>query len=149
MSRVYEGACHCGALALRLETQLAADELPARFCGCSFCRKHGSRWGADPAGRVAITARVAPSVYRFGHRTADFVFCPRCGVLVAAACRIDGGAFAVVNLNAFASIDPKEAPTLDHEGETPTARLARRAARWTPLTAVGWKVASDASEAVA
>jgi hypothetical protein len=133
---IYEGACHCGALGVRLETQVSADQLPARLCGCSFCRKHAPRWGADPAGRVTIDGR--PTSYRFGHRTADFVLCPRCGVLVAAACVIGERALAVINLNIFDDLAGGEAPVMDYEGETGETRLARRAARWTPLTAVGW-----------
>lgn len=147
---VLDGGCHCGALAARFETARAAErvmeDLGARFCGCSFCRKHGPRWGSDLAGRLTITARAdaPPTRYRFGHGTADFVFCPRCGVLLAAACAINRRTLAVANLNVFDAAASSEAPAplMDHEAETPETRLARRAERWTPLTTVGWTLAA-------
>jgi hypothetical protein len=141
--RTLNGACHCGALTVRLETSLAAAELPVRFCGCSYCQKHGALWVADPGGRANIeSARDAAATYHFGHRTADFVFCSRCGALIAAACKIDDQDLAVVNLNALEERLSADAqpPTADYEGESGSDRLARRAERWTPLRPIGWVI---------
>lgn len=68
------------------------------------------------------------------------MFCPRCGVLLAAVCAIDARALAVANLNVLNSAPASQAPAplMNYEAETPESRLARRAERWTPLTTAGW-----------
>ncbi|MDQ2802075.1 MAG: aldehyde-activating protein [Pseudomonadota bacterium] len=107
-----------------------------RSCACSFCRAHVTRTVSDPAGLFQVSADdwslVVP--YRFGSRTADFLVCQRCGVYVGAVCETAGGLRAVVNTN---SLDQRASFTQipsapDHEGEATDARLARRAANWTP-----------------
>jgi hypothetical protein len=72
--------------------------------------------------------------YRFGLHTADFLVCANCGVYVAAVCQTARGDRATINVNALddrAAFDPMPRP-VDYEGEAKDARLARRAARWTP-----------------
>jgi len=73
-------------------------------------------------------------MYRFGSRTADYLICRRCGVYIGAVCETGSGLRAVINTNALrdraAFIAVPASP--DYEGETTEARLARRAANWTP-----------------
>lgn len=80
----------------------------------------------DPLGCLAA--------YRFGSKTADFLFCTRCGVLLAAYCLMDGQGHAVINLNTASGLDPATlAETTCHfEGEDLATRLARRRRNWTP-----------------
>jgi len=132
------GRCHCGNVEVRLETAVAARELPVRACACSFCRKHGARATSDPAGRVEITLRDPDFVirYRFALRTAEFLVCARCGFYVAAVLGDTGGSYATVNVNVLDRADEFSgaATPVSYEGETEAERRARRVARWTPAT---------------
>ena len=129
-----EGGCHCGNVRLALAWPADAARIPARACTCTFCRKHGATWTSHPQAslvlRIADPARVER--YAFGTRTADFLVCTRCGVPVAATCRIDGRDYAVVNINTFEGVDPArfDRSDSDVEGETVDDRLARRRSRW-------------------
>ena len=75
------------------------------------------------------------SRYRFGHKTADFIFCGRCGGYLGAVTNIDGRVLMVINIH---SLDPRpigmpEAQPMSYEGESSNARDSRRAVRWTPV----------------
>lgn len=135
-----EGACHCGALTLQLETTREPRDLPVRVCGCTFCAKHRPRYTSDPNGHVTIRMRdeASASRYRFGLRLADFLICRTCGVFVAA---YEPGApgRAVINLEVLARAGELTAtPTLfaAYDSEDVAARTARRAKGWTPATLV-------------
>ncbi len=78
------GGCHCGLLRIAFFTVQDPATLAPRACDCSFCRKHGAAYVSDPAGGLSIQARGdALQRYRQGSSNADFLFCGRCGVLVA------------------------------------------------------------------
>ena len=131
-----EGTCHCGNIAIVLETEQDPRDLPLRACACSFCRRHGARTTSDPAGRarVGIQDRALTSRYVFGLRTAEMVVCARCGVYCGAVMREGKQAWAVLNANLF--LDPafdRSAETVSYEGETPEQRIARRKRLWTPV----------------
>jgi hypothetical protein len=138
MSRLYTypGACHCGDIELRLESDKTPSELGLRADTCSFCKKHGALYTADPAGEVCVALRH-PGVaerYRFGTRTAEFLVCKTCGVFTAAYVSEPG--LAVVNVNVLeARTDFLSSPILlaDFDGESTEERLLRRRARWTPV----------------
>jgi hypothetical protein len=123
---------------LTLKLSQAADQVRLRACGCNFCRAHNTRTTSDPDGFVEISATdwslVEP--YRFGSRTADFLICRRCGVYIGAVCDTTAGMRAVINVNCLESRADFTAPPagVDHDGERTDARLARRAATWTPAT---------------
>jgi hypothetical protein len=134
------GRCHCGSVELTFEASVPAAELELRADQCSFCRRHGARTTSDPRGRVTIRIRggTDPIRYRFGHRTADFLVCARCGIYVAAVMREEGGAWATVNVNTLEPSEAfaREAVPVSYEGETEAERRARRRARWTPAVVV-------------
>jgi len=124
------GSCHCGAV----RVSYASDgPMAGRRCGCGFCRRHGSLYTTDPAGRLSIGA-VAGSLrsYRFGQHTADFLLCAHCGVLVAVAAEIDGALRGVVNLAVMEPPPdlPSDIPVMDFEGESEEDRTARRRRNW-------------------
>jgi hypothetical protein len=124
------GSCHCGAVKIAYST---AKPLPMRRCGCGFCRRHGSVYTADPEGHLTVTAaRGALGCYRFGHRTADFLLCAHCGVLVVVAAEIDGALRGVVNLTITEPPPhfPSDIPVLDFEGESDEDRTDRRRRNW-------------------
>ena len=132
----HRGGCHCGNLRLTLLLSEPPEKVRLRACGCSFCRAHSTRTTSDPKGSVEVWADdwslVEP--YRFGTGTADFLLCRRCGVYIGAFCETADGRRAVINTNALedrARFAGGPIP-YDHEGETLEARLARRAANWTP-----------------
>lgn len=139
-TRLIAGGCHCGNLRLELQWPAAAEGMPARACGCSFCTKHGGLWTSHPAARLALRiadpAQTRP--YRFGSGTADFHVCRACGVVPAVTCTLDGRAYAVVNVNCLEGVDPAtlDRARTDFEGETTADRLARRRARWIAEVAI-------------
>lgn len=134
------GNCHCGAIAIELETARRPSELPVRICGCSFCTRHRPRYTSDPSGRVTIRVADESALgrYRFGLRLADFLICRTCGVFVAAYEPGDPGR-AVVNLDVLARASElvSEATMFTaYDTEDEATRTARRARAWTPAELV-------------
>src|SRR4051812_7360548 len=128
------GRCHCGNICFELLWAPEATEIPARACTCSFCVKHGGGWTSCPAGslRIAIKNPGGVSKYEFGTKTAQFHICTTCGVVPVVTSLVEGKIYAVVNVNAFESVDPallKRSPA-STDGETEEARLARRKRNW-------------------
>lgn len=128
------GRCHCGNIAFELAWNPDPAEIPARACGCSFCTKHGGVWTSNPGAEVRVRVAEPAEVfkYSFGTRTAEFHVCRRCGVVPVVTSAIDGGLYAVVNVNAFENVEPsllRRAPA-SFEGEDEASRLARRKRNW-------------------
>ncbi len=75
------GRCHCGNIRFAFESGVPPAELPVRVCGCAFCVRHGARYTSDPGGAVGVEVDDEALVqrYTFGHRTAEFILCRRCG----------------------------------------------------------------------
>ena len=97
-----------------------------------MCRRHGASYISDPDASLELRYRDPSllSIYRFGHGTAQWIICARCGVLTAVLCEIDDRLRAVVRVqsmmdHAFAP----ETPT-DFEEESVAGRLERRARNW-------------------
>ncbi len=133
----WRGQCHCGAVGFEYRTANAPAAWPVRACQCSFCLKHHGVYTSDPNGLVRFTHREPEQLarYRFGHKTADFIFCARCGSYLGAVTEEGGQALIVINLAAF---DPPvdglpAAQPMSYEGETTGDRNTRRSARWTPV----------------
>jgi hypothetical protein len=135
----YSGGCHCGNLAFVFEATAPLEALGLRADGCSFCRAHAARHTSDPNGTVSISVRDAGALvrYRFGHRTADFLICGRCGVYIGALMEDGGKSWLVINVNALCPPPRDDLPVVlaDLNGEDVPARIARRKARWTPVIA--------------
>ena len=127
------GSCHCGNITFSLDWPEPA-EIPARACSCSFCLKHGGLWTSCPTGSLRITIRQPALVsrYSFGTRTAEFHVCSSCGVVPVVTSRIDGRLYAVVSVNAFQGVDPAllKRAAAKYDGESESARLARRKLNW-------------------
>ena len=135
--KTYHGGCHCGALGYEFQTALPPSSWSVRACQCNFCRSHGGVYTSDPAGEVRVMHQEPQraSRYRFGHKTADFIFCGRCGGYLGAVTKIGGRTLMVINIH---SLDPRpigmpEAQPMSYEGESSNARDSRRAVRWTPV----------------
>jgi hypothetical protein len=75
-SALLEGACHCGAVKLRLP---AMPEKATR-CNCSLCRRLGSVWAYFEPGTVRIEGHPQNTEeYIQGDRTLRTVRCKTCG----------------------------------------------------------------------
>lgn len=133
----YCGGCHCGNVSLKFTTCVTPGDTTVRACDCSFCRKHGLRAVSDPEGGVDIRVRDASELsrYRFGHRSADFLVCRRCGVYVAALIEVDGERYATLNVNALEEAEAFMQPPqpVNYDDETLQERTERRRAKWTPV----------------
>jgi hypothetical protein len=116
-------------------------EYATRSCSCSFCRAHATRTTSDPNGQVEIQADDWSLVerYRFGTATAEFLLCRTCGVYIGAVCETPHGLRAVTNVNCLTdrAAFPPASSFPDHDEEPVEARLARRAANWTPAVVLG------------
>lgn len=136
----HDGGCHCGAIAMIYESDVAPEDTEVRACQCSFCCKHASRAVSDPAGKVTLVLHDEAAVqrYRFGLGTADYYLCGRCGVYVAAVMPDGERHYAVAILNAFD--DPvaftQPATPSDYSAEDEAGRRQRRRERWTPAEIV-------------
>jgi hypothetical protein len=137
--RRIHASCHCGNIRVAFDRPESGTAIAARVCGCAMCRKHGAAWTSHPGGRfhlrIADDARTA--VYRFGTKTADFHVCLTCGAIPIVTCTIEGGRYAVFNVNTFDDVDRSQLveAAADFEGETTADRLARRRRNWTPEAA--------------
>ena len=136
MSHELPGSCHCGAIRVTLSTRFAENEVAPRACGCDFCLKHRPNWFSDTEGLLTIAHTVEPTRYRFGTETADFLICPRCGVVIAAVCESEGKTIGVFNLNCLDAEQDwtARAQGVDYEGEQIGDRLARRGTNWMSVT---------------
>lgn len=130
---IYHGACHCGAVSAAYET-----DAPVRLRqdGCGFCSSRGVKSASDANGKLTLTSATKLTRYRFGHKTADYLICPKCGTYVATHMDGPNGAVGVINVVGLAISELKDEPatlsTLD--GESEAERIARRLSRWTPMT---------------
>jgi hypothetical protein len=135
-----EGGCHCGNIRYALDWPGDAGTIGVRVCGCSFCVKHGGSWTSHRDAVLAVTVSEAARVskYRFGTGTADFCVCATCGAAPFVTCAVDGGLYAVVNVNTMEGIDraalARTSTNFDGEGEG--ERLERRKRNWIPHVTV-------------
>ncbi|MGH6872497.1 MAG: aldehyde-activating protein [Rhizomicrobium sp.] len=137
-AHVFEGGCHCGNLAYVFEASAPLETLGLRADMCGFCRAHGARNTSDPHGAMRIRGREPAKLvrYRFALRTADFLLCAACGVYIGALLTDGGKAWFTVNANSFRTPPPPGFPAApqDFDAEDVPTRIARRKARWTPVT---------------
>ena len=137
-SHTHEGSCHCGAIEVSLSLETPLDEIQPRACQCDFCTRRAGLWVSDPRGssRIAIDPGDALSKYRFGHGTADFIVCAKCGTSVAAIIGAEGDMKSVTNVRGLAMTALCELPIApaDFDSEEPDGRMARRYRNWTPTT---------------
>ncbi len=128
------GRCHCGNIRFEFESGVPPSELPVRVCGCAFCIRHGARYTSDPGGAVRVEIDDGEFVqrYAFGHRTAEFILCRRCGCVPLATSIIDGKTYAIININVTEDPDAfsRPATAFDYDEETVEERLMRRREKW-------------------
>ena len=133
--KIKRSAFHCGQVEVTLETAMSVMDLPLRACGCSFCRRHGTKAVADPNGRLSISAPPnGLNRYRFGLRTADYLICRTCGAYVAAVISGNDAERATLNVTAtgISELADRPAEQVDYDRESVEGRRARRLTSWTP-----------------
>ena len=132
-----DGSCHCGNITFEFVWEPDPEEIPARACDCTFCRKNGGSWTSTPTGslKVSVQQPSLVNIYSFGTGTAQFHICNRCGIVPLATSSIDDHLYAVVNVNTFNNVAQSllHPSPVSFEGEKPTERLERRRRNWIPL----------------
>ena len=127
------GGCHCGNVDFTVATDRDLDSFVPRRCSCSMCRKHAASYISDPEARLTLRYRDVSklSLYRFGHGTAQWVICSRCGVLVAVLCEIEGCLHAVIRVQSITTnFHPRPEIVTNFDAETVDERLGRRERTW-------------------
>lgn len=132
----YVGACHCGIVHVEFRTERDPNVWPLRQCTCSFCIRFAGVYTSDPAGAIAIQTNAELKRYQFGQRTAEFLFCPNCGVYFGATALIGDARFGVLSVRVLERVllDHGKAKPMDFDDETVELRTARRRQNWTPMT---------------
>jgi hypothetical protein len=74
--------------------------------------KHAAMYVSDPDGRLLIEVEDRDRLgrYRQGSKTADFVFCRGCGILVAVMFERDGSTLGAVNARCLSEFERFGAP---------------------------------------
>jgi len=131
----YSGGCHCGAVSVTFRTMREPRRWPLRRCTCSFCVRFGGIYTSDPGGEISIRSGSPLRTYQFGQRTADFLFCPTCGVYFGAMSEVEGRKLAVLSVRVLdgVTLDLESAQPMDFDNESVELRTARRLRHWTPL----------------
>ena len=138
---IYAGSCHCGAIGFSYRTSKLPSAWTVRACQCTYCRGHSALTTSDPSGSVEFHEYQTGLLqrYRFGLRITNFLLCRSCGVYIGAEVETKAGRFGIININALRPIPVVLGPTasMDYSSESVEHRLARREARWSPVTVVG------------
>jgi hypothetical protein len=77
MEKIYQGCCHCGAVAF----EVTADIDQVRVCDCSMCRRRGALLHRVAGDRLRLlTPESALKAYTWHTHTAIDYFCSTCGI---------------------------------------------------------------------
>lgn len=129
---ILHGSCDCGGLSLEFVTALEPGSLTPRACDCSFCRKHGAAYVSDPAGSLTVRENRGGALHghRQGSKSAEFVLCSECGVLLAATYAGASRVYGAVNARCLDSRDELGVP---QSASPQHLSVAEKVARWTAL----------------
>ena len=108
MHKTYTGSCHCGAVRFEADIDLAAG---TNKCNCSICTKTRN-WNAiiRPDAFRLLAGEDAQSVYEFGRKAMQHLFCRTCGVHSFARGYVEeiDGHYVAVQLASLDGVDPAE-----------------------------------------
>lgn len=119
-------------------TERVPEHWPLRRCLCSFCIRFGGIYTSDPGGEIVVRTEKRLRRYAFGQRTAEFLFCPVCGVYFGAMTEIEGRRLAVLSVRVLdgVELDLATARPMDFDEESVELRTSRRLQHWTPLSLI-------------
>jgi hypothetical protein len=129
------GACHCNTIRIAIEFDGATTGLSPRRCSCSFCRKHANLYVSASNATLEISVAEEDSLnrYQFGHQTAEFLICRKCGIMPAVVSQIDDQLFGLANANVLDPVpafDAQSTPIGDYEASDVLAWRAWRREHW-------------------
>ena len=112
----YEGSCHCGRVAFRVEGTIDG----AVECNCSICHRKGIlMWFVPREALVLSTPDANASTYTFHRHVIKHRFCPDCGIHVyGEAPWKDGTTKAAVNLRCLEGVDLASVPVTHYDGRS-------------------------------
>lgn len=79
------GQCACGTVSFTLCLPTDLAQLSPRACDCDFCTTRQIAWLSHPKGKLIISSQDALLKVRQGSEQAEFLTCPNCNSVVAAA----------------------------------------------------------------
>lgn len=111
---IYEGSCHCGAVAFEAEGDIDS----ALACNCSICRRKGSLLWFIPRDQLRLkTPEEAASTYTFNKHVIKHRFCPTCGIHpYGEGTDPKGNAMAAINLRCVENVDLDAVPVHHYDG---------------------------------
>lgn len=115
-AKVYQGSCHCGAVAFEVEAAIA----DALACNCSICNRAGyllTFVGADKF--KLLRGEDAQTDYQFGKKHIHHTFCKTCGVRsFSAGATPEGGTMYAVNVRCLEGVDVSALPVNHYDGKS-------------------------------
>lgn len=113
---VYQGSCHCGAVAYEAEVDLSHTVT----CNCSRCQKLGSVLAFTPAANFnLLRGEESLTEYRFNRNIIAHLFCKVCGIQsFSRATMPDGRQMVAINANCLQGVEPRQLESTPHDGRS-------------------------------
>lgn len=111
---LYQGSCHCGAVAFEVEGEIDG----ALACNCSMCRRKGSLLWFVARDQLRLrTPDEAAATYTFNKHVIKHRFCPTCGIHpYGEGVDPKGNAMAAINLRCVDGVDLDQVPVQHYNG---------------------------------
>jgi hypothetical protein len=111
---LYQGSCHCGAVAFEVEGEIDG----ALACNCSMCRRKGSLlWFVARDQMRLHTPEQAAATYTFNKHVIRHRFCATCGIHpYGEGVDPKGNAMAAINLRCIDNVDLDRVPVQHYNG---------------------------------
>lgn len=110
----YQGSCHCGRVAFRVEGTIAS----VMACNCSICHRKGAlMWFVPRDSMELLTPDANASTYTFNKHVIRHRFCPDCGMHpYGEGVDPSGNAMAAINVRCLEDVDLDALPVTHFDG---------------------------------